>query len=516
VARTLFGAVAALALAGLCLTRPAFAAGDLTKVNHIIIVMQENHSYDNYFGVLPYAPKSPYHAQNGSCSPADHRCVDSLTCSYNGKGALVCTNANLDGSGPAVHAFHSPTRCVVPDLDHGWFATHREINYWSPNHTFDNPLSNGFVRVNDATGQVDKGENATEDQTISYFDQTDLPFYYGLAENFAISDRQFASVLGPTIPNRFYLLAATSFGHLTTDDTVPPPGGYKPITGSIFDLLTKYKVSWGDYFEDVPQAALFRATDSHTLPLSAFLTQAAGKGAALPQVVFIDPNLGTSGSAKQDDEHPPTDIQRGQAHVSRVVNAIRNGPYWKDSIIFITYDEHGGYYDHAKPPAALQGGARTPDGIAPGQCADLSNPPASKKPGGGAECAVNPVSTTDTSVRDAEALCPALKANPTGPYPDKCASFDQLGVRVPLIAVSPFARPRYVSHIVRDHTALLRLIEERFMQKPGAALPHLTARDANAASFEDMFDFDHSPSLKAAVGSAAPPKVDCTPARVGP
>lgn len=174
--------------------------------------------------------------------------------------------------------------------------------------------------------------------------------------------------------------------------------------------------------------------------------------------------LGLEGTAAENDEHPPTDIQRGQAYVSQVVNAVRNGPYWQDSILFITYDEHGGFYDHVKPPAASQAGALTPDGISPGQCEDLSNPPASELPGGGAECSSNPISTTDTSVKDAEALCPSLAADPTGPYPAGCANFDQLGVRVPLIAVSPFSKPSYVSRTAGDHTSLLALIEQRFLK----------------------------------------------------
>jgi phospholipase C len=490
--------------------RAVLADGPLSKVNHIIIVMQENHSFDNYFGVAPYAPGSPYHAGKPVCSAADHSCVDGLACTQT-SGVLACSNSNLDDGAPptTVTAFHSPTRCIVPDLNHGWVASHQELNFYHPNSALVHSLSNGFVRVNDATEQHDKGESPTEDSTISYFDQTDIPFYYHLAENFAISDRQFASVVGPTIPNRFYLLAATSFGHLTTNDTIPPLGGYKPITGTIMDLLDAHGVTWTDYFEDLPQAALFRLPDSHTLPLAAFYLQALGIGGPLPQVVFIDPNLGSTGTALEDDEHPPTDIQRGQRHVSDVVNAIRNGPYWKDSIIFITYDEHGGFYDHAKPPRANQGGARTPDGIAPGQCEDLSNPPASEQPGGGAECATNPVSTTDTTLLDAEALCPALKANPTGPYPASCASFDQLGVRVPLIAVSPFSKPRYVSHVARDHTAILGMIEDRFIG--GSPRPHVTERDLNAAPLEEMFDFTNAPSLHTAVGSAGPPAHDCTP-----
>jgi phospholipase C len=503
--------LAAAALLGLAGARAAHADGQLGNVNHIIVVMQENHSYDNYLGVLAYAPGSPYHQALPFCSDTDHACVDGLHCKPK-KGALTCSSSNPDEDLTLVKAFHSPTRCVAPDLDHSWLGSHEELNFTFPNRALSSPRNNGFVRVNDATEQPDNGvESPTEDGTMGYFDQTDVPFYYDLAEKFAISDEQFASVVGPTIPNRFYLMAATSFGHLTTSDTVPPAGGYKPITGTIFDLLDAGAVSWADYFEDVPQAALFRTPDTHTLPLSTFFLQATGAGGGLPSVVFVDPNLGTTGTAAEDDEHPPTDIQRGQKHVSDVVNAIRNGPYWKDSVILITYDEHGGYYDHFHPPAATQGGARTPDGIAPGQCADLSNPPASTQPGGGAECASNPVSTTDTTLADAEALCPQLASNPTGPYPAKCASFDQFGIRVPFIAVSPFSKPSYVSHVARDHTAILALIEKRFL---GGA--HLTARDENSASLEDLFDFDNSPSLNTTVSSASAPATDCTPARVGP
>ena len=432
---------AAVVLGVLTGSMESWAQSGLGKVQHIIIVMQENHSCDNYFGVLAYAPGSPYHNSSGTCSANDHRCVTGLFCKPTTTGGLTCTNSNLDDDSSTVVAFHEPSRCVKPDLDHGWVATHMEGNYLNPNSTLDIFPADGFVRVNDATEQIDNGvESATDDGTIGYYDQTDLPFYYDLANKFAISDRHFASVLGPTFPNRSYLMAATSFGHLTTDDTVPPPGGYKPITGTIFDLLSQYGVSWADYFQDAPQAASFLPNDPHFLPLATFLAQAAGVPGAgsLPEVSFVDPDFGLEGTAAENDERPPTDIQRGQAYVSQVVNAVRNGPYWQDSILFITYDEHGGFYDHVKPPAAPQAGALTPDGISPGQCEDLSNPPASEQPGGGAECSANPISTTDTSVKDAEALCPSFAADPTGPYPAGCANFDQLGVRVPLIAVSSF------------------------------------------------------------------------------
>jgi phospholipase C len=520
------GAVLLLSLLGPVSAR---ADGDLRNVKHVVVVMQENHSFDNYFGALAYAPGSPYHGPRHSdddgdrddegCREGDHRCVDGLSCSVTRSGKLICANSNIDQAGPRVPAFHDSRRCVVPDLDHSWFGTHREVNYFFPNWTLWFPRNDGFVLVNDQTEQLDTGgENPTEDQTMAFYTQDEIPFYYGLAERFAISDRYFASVLGPTFPNRSYLAAATSFGHLTTSDTFPPPGGYRPITGTIFDLLDANHVTWADYFQDAPQGGTFRpfgatAIDPHFLPLPVFLAQAAGAPTLppLPEVSFVDPNFGLFGLQGENDEHPPTDIQRGQAFVSRVVNAVRNGPHWKDTVIFITYDEHGGFYDHAQPPHARQGHQRTPDGISPGQCADLSNPPASLQPGGGAECAANPLSTTDTTLKDAIQLCPQLAADPTGPYPASCASFDQLGVRVPFLAVSPFSKPHHVSHTVGDHTSLLAFIEKRFLDVDGKGPLHLTERDRHAHTLEDLFDFDRSPSLATEIGQAAPPATDCTP-----
>ncbi len=499
----------------------AFAQGDapsgIAKVQHIIVLMQENHSFDNYFGALPYAPHSPYHPAFFGCDPEDHGCVDGLTCLVDASGEPRCFNANLDSNGHLIFAFHDPRRCVVPDLNHSWFPTHQEANFLHPRLTLFDTDSNGFVRVNQATEQMNN-----LDDTMGFYTQNDIPFYYNLAETFAVNDRYFSSVLGPTFPNRSYFMAATSFGHLTTSDTFPPPGGYKPITGTIFDLLDKNGITWNDYFQDAPQGGSFRlfgttGVDPHFLPLPVFLAQVAGAPGVppLPQVAFVDPNFGLTGLAAENDEHPPTDIQRGQAYVSQVINAIRNGPYWQNSVIFITYDEHGGFYDHVPPPPARQGFNRTPDGISPGQCADLSNPPGSEAPGGGAECSANPLSTTDTSVLDAELLCPELTANPTGPYPFNCPSFDQYGFRVPFLAISPFSKRHYVSHTVGDHTSLLAFIEKRFLSTGNGQHQFLTERDKNANTLEDLFDFQTAPSLNTPVGQpAAPPATDCTP--VGP
>ena len=137
------------------------------------------------------------------------------------------------------------------------------MNFKKPNSTLKSPKNDGFVLQNDASDQPDtNGEAAADDDTMGYYDDTDLPFYYSLATTFAVSDRYFCSVLGQTFPNRAYLGAATSFGHLTTSEIIPPDltTGYKPITGSIFDLLNQNNISWGDYYADLPYSAIFVGT----------------------------------------------------------------------------------------------------------------------------------------------------------------------------------------------------------------------------------------------------------------
>src|SRR5215470_5123022 len=109
-------------------TKPVLAQRGLEKVNHVIVVMQENHSFDNYFGALAYAPGSPYHVPGGvsGCSEDDHRCVDGLSCMVDAAGNLHCFNSNVDGDGSQVFAFHDTRRCVLPDLDHSWLGSHHE------------------------------------------------------------------------------------------------------------------------------------------------------------------------------------------------------------------------------------------------------------------------------------------------------------------------------------------------------------------------------------------------------
>src|SRR5579885_2967708 len=144
---------------GAALILPAHAEGrggdeghhrGLNRVNHIILLMQENHSFDNYLGVLALAPGSPYHG--GKCERGDHRCVDGLSCARDSKsGAYQCANSNRDDDGSTVFAFHATDFCVNTDVNHGWVGTHQEGNFNNPNDGLIASPNDGFVLVNDAS-----------------------------------------------------------------------------------------------------------------------------------------------------------------------------------------------------------------------------------------------------------------------------------------------------------------------------------------------------------------------------
>jgi phospholipase C len=459
------------------------------KVKHIVFMMQENRSFDNYFGALPYVPGGAYHPCDARTKLSDHRCVDGLTCQPGVGGELTCANFNLNAAGEQVFAFHNRRICGKSGLDHGWPESHREGN-WERPEAGRLPLPNdGFVRQNES----DNAHQDVDPETIGYFTQDELPFYYTLAQTFAMSDHYHASVIGPTLPNRLYFMAASSFGHTTTGEFLPPiPQGYQPRTRTLLDLMDDANVSWRSYYSDLPATAYLRPRPSeHLLPIAQFAADVAAGD--LPDVTYVDANFGIFDGSQESDEAPPNSIRKGQEFVAQNVAAIRNSVLWKDTIIIITYDEHGGCYDHVTPPRARQHGKRTPDGISPGQCQDLSNPPLSLLRGGGANCS--------KSMQDAKETCPGF--TPQGLYPGTCPTFDRYGFRVPFIAVSPFSKPSYVSHTLGDHTSLTALVEKRFLTpKKGQKHPSLTARDAAASTLEDLFDFDGSPSLDAVVPTA--------------
>jgi phospholipase C len=380
----------------------------LANLQHIVVLMQENRSFDSYFGVLhdQGQPRTAEVPETGNPNP---------------------TNPN----GPPITPFHQPQTCISSDVAHGWTATHAEIN---------GGKMNGFTTQNVAPA------DPTGRRAMGYYDQSDLPFYYGLARTFGIGDRYFASVPGPTYPNRFYEMAGTSFGHISND--FPPAGGWPQPT--IFGRLQAAGISWKVYFAQVSTALFFadgQSHQDHIVPISQYFADA--KAGTLPQVAFVEPTY-IGKVAVESDEHPPANIQVGQQFTAGVVNALMASPNWSSSAFLLTYDEHGGFYDHVAPPRAPK-----PDNIPP-----------ILKPG------------------------------------DVNVPFDQYGVRVPFLVASPFSKPHFVSHRVSDHTSILKLIELRFGLKP------LSERDEHANGLLEYFDFNHPhftdpPSLPAATINAA-------------
>src|SRR4029077_5005167 len=141
---------------------------------------------------------------------------------------------------------------------------------------------------------------------------------------------------------------------------------YQPPTGTFLDLMDQHGVSWMNYYSDIPASAYLRPFFSPHLPqINQFPPDlAAGR---LADVTYIDANFGLLNGALESDEAPPNNVRRGEAFIAQNVALIRNSPFWDNTIIIITYDEHGGCYDHVAPPHVRQHGQRTPDGIYPGQ-----------------------------------------------------------------------------------------------------------------------------------------------------
>lgn len=370
-------------------TLPAdLPVGGQIPIDHFVLIMHENRSFDHYLGGLANA------------DVADPTVV------------------NNDTDGTPVQRFHQTAYCFH-DTHHGWTDVHTQLN---------DGAMDGFVRGNNPNGP----------RAMGYYDRSDLPFFYGIAESFAVSDRHFCSVPGPTFPNRMFYLAGTSFGF--NDNGIPPTTDKDGNTyPNIFRELTAANVDWMEYAQDVPQALLFIETYAESQdhfaadgpcpsgPCRNFLDDA--RDGHLPQVSFVEASDGSKTFPSPPDEHPPGDFQVGQLWLENVVRTVMASPQWSRTAIIITYDEHGGLYDHVTPPAAIP-----PDDLAP----------------------------------------------TTGPR-----AFNQYGVRVPLIVISPFAKRGYVSHTVTDHTSITRLIEARF------GLPAMSRRDANAEPPYDLFDFKH-------------------------
>jgi phospholipase C len=288
----------------------------LPQIQHIVVLMMENHSFDNRLGML----RRP--GSDGFRLGRD--------------GLPLATNPYPNGD--LQHAFHMPTTCQNDKPSQEWAQSHIQ---------FADGANDGFVISN--SGPVAMG----------YWDGTDQPFYYSMASIFPIADRYFCSVLGQTYPNRRYLISATSIGQ--TDDTEPALTDY-PANGTIFDALDAAGVTWKDYYSATadtpyPTIALYPKlyldnVGTRAVPIAGFFTDAAA--GTLPQFSLVEPNYDLQ------SEEDPQNIVVGEAFAASVINAVMSGPDWPSTMLIWNYDEHGGYFDHVPPPPAL-----APDDIPP-------------------------------------------------------------------------------------------------------------------------------------------------------
>jgi phospholipase C len=386
-------------------------------INHVIVIMQENRSFDHYLGRL--VAQGYYKAGDFTVGGADGGVDGAVGSGFAHSDELDAPPpgwSNPDGDGGVIVPHPDTEYCF--GVNHSWGAMHDD---------YDNGLLDHFVTQNNPDGQ----------RTFFYEDDTVIPFYYALASTFGVGDRYFASVPSSTWPNRYFLMAATSYGigdnSFCTLDTAASPAP------QIFSLLLSGGHSWKDYTDGPHMLGFYPYFGFSPAATSRYGSVNCGmlsdiKNGTLPDVAFMMGDEVTESS----DEGPSDLPGIGGQVVETIIRTLFASPSWKDTAVFITYDENGGMADHVPPAPACE-----PDSYPPHDGQNNALP----------------------------------------------GAFNMTGFRVPFIVVSPYAKAHFASHLVHDHASITRFIEARF------GLPALTARDANALPPLEMFDFKNPPFM---------------------
>ena len=422
----------------------------ITDIDHVVILIQENRSFDHYFGSYrgvrgfndqSAAFQQPYPA-NTSNAPA---------------GVLL--PFHLDTTKLSAACTH--------DITHDWVPMHQSWN---------NGAMNGFV-----TSRLPINANDAV-LTMGYYTRADLPYYYAIADAFTLCDNYFCSVIGPTDPNRLYAMAASIdpdgtnggpllqtliaqrsafFGRLTYT-TMPEQLEARNISWKVYTspdqnilngLFSDNILSYFKNFQDT-SSTLYHNAFTPQFPAD-FITDAASGN--LPQVSWLIASV-------VDSDHPPAPALFGELTLSAILSALMANPTtWAKTVLFVTYDENGGFFDHVAP-------VTTPVGT-PGEY------------------------VTAPAVPD-----PTVAGSPpiSGPI--------GLGSRVPMMVISPFSRGGFVSSDLFDHTSVLRFLETRF----GAEVPNLSAwRRTTVGDLTTAFNFSKpDTSIPSLPSPSAPGSVD--------
>jgi phospholipase C len=323
---------------------------DRTGLDHVVVVMMENRSFDHVLGWLPGA---------------------------DGKQAGL-TYTDAAGQAHATYPLAPDFQgCAHPDPDHSYEGARVEWN---------NGACDGWLRA---------GRNDV--YSIGYYTQPDLPFLGAAAPAFTTCDRYFAALLGPTFPNRFYSLSGVTD---RLDDDI-----HGVTLPTVFDRLAAKRVPAAYYYGNFAFLVLYGRYGAISHPVQEFFARC--KTGRLPAFSYVDPSYtfqdeGPASGNSGNDDHPHADIRAGEYFLSTIYNAVTRSPAWPRTLLIVTFDEWGGFFDHVSPPAA----------------ADV-------KP-----------------------------------------EYEQRGFRVPCLLISPFARRGRVAHGVYDHTSILKLVEWRWGLEP--------------------------------------------------
>jgi phospholipase C len=330
------------------------------------------------------------------------------------------TQPDLDGNPVALYVPSGLEECAL-DPDHLWDPSHAQWN---------NGAMDGFLRVHQTL------YSRAAKESLQYQTRNEMPVSWALADAYTSCDRWFASVMGPTFPNRAYWHCGTSFGLKENQEIISRLADGVPAP-TIYNRLEEAGVDWAFYYGSYPVAALLGSAGPYQLDLGPmdgtghvrrfgepttsagqfFKDAAAGK---LPPVTYIDPAF------DQNDDHPPLPPILAQALLASIYRALAKSPQWKNIMFVVTYDEHGGFYDHVAPPR-----------------------------------------TSDDSLQ---------KWGVDG--------FQQLGFRVPAMVIGPYAKQSYVSSVQYDHTSGIKHLQNEFGLAP------LTARSEAANDLSDCIDME--------------------------
>ena len=364
------------------------------EIEHVIVLMLENRSFDSMLGRL-YPKLDTFDGLS-----------DDESNSFQGKTYKVWTTQ---------HDTPSPFTIPTPDPNEDFVDMEEQI--YGNDHR---PWMGGFV------SNYAKANPTTPGDIMHGFTEAELPVLSQLAKAFGVSDRWHASTPNQTWPNRFFLHAATALGYLNNS-----PTHFPYVMPTVFNRMTEAGKSWRIYFHDVPQTAtlanLWSELPDHLYRFDEHFELDAKTG-HLPNYSFIEPRYFSDPVTGHmpNDQHPPHDVRYGEQLIATCYNAIRRGPGWEKSLFIIIYDEHGGIYDHVRPP----------------------------------------------------------KATPPDDHKQEGFTFDIFGVRVPAVIISPWI-PK--GSIIRppeggppyDHTSVIKTLRTLF------GFPKLTNRDEAAPDLMD-------------------------------